>query len=194
MSAPSIVLATGNPGKVRELSGLLAPSTVDPAPQGFDVEETGTTLLQNALLKANALRSETDPERVVVADDTGLVVHALDGRPGVYSARYAGEDASYEDNCRLLIKELDGVSERGAAFVCVLVALYADGDMNVACGTVPGVITTTMRGADGFGYDPVFQPSGGDLTMAEMTDEQKAAISHRGRAARRLGATLALRG
>ncbi len=191
MNAPPIVLATGNSGKVRELGALLAPSDVTPAPDDFDVEETGTTLIQNALLKARALRPEVDAARLVVADDTGLVVHALGGRPGVFSARYAGPDATYEDNCRRLIDEMDGETDRGAAFVCVLVALAADGDMCVACGTVSGTITTAMRGANGFGYDPVFQPVGGDETMAEMSTEAKSAISHRGRAARRLASAIA---
>lgn len=191
MSAPPIVLATGNRDKVRELGALLAPSDVVPAPEGFDVEETGTTLMQNALLKARALRPEADPERLVVADDTGLVVHALGGRPGVFSARYAGPDATYEDNCRRLIEEMEDRSDRGAAFVCVLVALAADGDMCVACGTVPGTITRAMRGEGGFGYDPVFQPLGSEQTMAEMDADGKAAISHRGRAARRLASAIA---
>lgn len=191
MSAPPITLATGNAGKVRELGALLAPSDVAPAPEGFDVEETGTTLMQNALLKARALRPEADPGRLVVADDTGLVVHALGGRPGVFSARYAGPDATYEDNCRRLIDEMDGEIDRGAAFVCVLVAIAADGNMSVACGTVSGLITTAMRGENGFGYDPVFQPVGGEQTMAEMSTEAKSAISHRGRAARRLVSAIA---
>ena len=108
------------------------------------------------------------------------------GGPGVFSARYAGPDATYADNCRRLIDEMDGGTDRGAAFVCVLVALAANGDMSVGCGTVPGTITEAMRGSGGFGYDPVFQPMGTDQTMAEMDAAQKAAISHRGRAARRL--------
>ena len=194
MSAPPIVLATGNADKVRELGHLLAPADVIPAPEDFDVEEVGTTLLQNALLKARALRPEAEPTRLVVADDSGLVVHALGGRPGVFSARYAGPDATYQDNCRRLIDELEGETERGAAFVCVLVALAADGDMSVACGTVPGVITTAMRGTEGFGYDPVFQPAGDERTMAEMDGAAKAAISHRGRAARRLAAAISRTG
>lgn len=193
MSVPPIVLATGNPDKAHELSRLLADYEVATAPAGFDPEETGTTLYQNALLKAEALRPDADPEAIVVADDSGLSVHALAGRPGVFSARYAGPDASYADNCRKLIDELDGIEQRGAAFVAVLVALLPGGDSLVSCGTCAGDITPAMRGEGGFGYDPVFQPRGDDRTMAQLTTDQKAEISHRGRAARGLARLLASR-
>ncbi|WP_217913444.1 RdgB/HAM1 family non-canonical purine NTP pyrophosphatase [Miltoncostaea marina] len=185
-----VVLATGNADKVAELRPLLAPREVAAAPEGFDVEETGVTLFQNAWLKARALRERIDDDSVVLADDTGLVVHALGGRPGVFSARYAGPDATYADNCRRLLEELEGVDDRAAAFVCVLVGLRADGSMLVASGSCPGRIAPAMRGAGGFGYDPVFLPEGEDRSMAEMTREEKAAISHRGRAARRMAALL----
>lgn len=186
-----VVLATGNRDKVAELRELLAPMAVDAAPEGFDPEETGVTLLQNAWIKAAALRDAVDDDAIVVADDSGLAVHALGGRPGVFSARYAGPDATYADNCRRLLGELEGVEDRGAAFVCVLVGLAPGGDMLVSCGTCPGDIAPAMRGAGGFGYDPVFVPAGEVRSMAEMTREEKAAISHRGRAARRLAALLA---
>lgn len=186
-----VVLATGNRDKVAELTPLFPGADVDVAPEGFDPEETGTTLFQNALIKALALREEVPAADMVVADDSGLVVHALGGRPGVFSSRYGGPDATYEDNCRRLLEELDGVAERGAAFVCVLVGLRGE-EMLVACGTVPGRISTAMRGSRGFGYDPVFVPEGGERSMAEMTAEEKAAISHRGRAARRLAGLLGL--
>lgn len=185
-----VVLATGNPGKVAELRALLAPAEVTGAPDGFDPEETGTTLFQNAWIKAAALRGEADPEATVVADDSGLVVHALGGRPGVFSARYAGPDATYEDNNRRLLGELEGLDDRRAAFVCVLVALAARETMLVACGTCAGTIAPAMRGSGGFGYDPLFLPDGSDRSMAEMTSREKAAISHRGRAARRLAGLL----
>lgn len=187
-----VVLATGNPHKAEELRPLLGGATVETAPDGFDVEETGTTLLQNALIKARALRDEVPADAVVVADDTGLAVHALDGRPGVYSARYAGENATYADNCAKLLDELAGVDDRRAAFVCVLVALHSSGDMGVGCGVLPGTITTAPRGDGGFGYDPVFVPEGLDVSMAEMTADEKNAVSHRGRAARRLAEVLGL--
>jgi len=185
-----IVLATANRDKVAELGDLFPGVDVAGAPEGFDVEETGVTLLQNAWIKAAALRGEIAADAWVVADDSGLAVHALGGRPGVFSARYAGPEATYADNCRRLLEELEGTEDRSAAFVCVLVGLDAGGGMIVACGTVPGAIATAMRGGEGFGYDPLFVPAGGGRSMAEMTREEKAAISHRGRAARRLAAVL----
>lgn len=185
-----IVLATGNPHKAGELEMLLEGATVQTAPAGFDPEETGTTLLQNALIKAWALRPDVPDDQLVVADDSGLAVHALDGRPGVYSARYAGPDATFADNNAMLLRELDGVTDRRAAFVCVLVALDAGGGMRVGCGVCPGLIAAAPRGDGGFGYDPVFIPEGMDRSMAQLTPQHKHAISHRGRAARML--TLAL--
>lgn len=185
-----IVLATGNQDKVAELRPLLAPLDVDGAPEGFDPDETGVTLLQNAWIKASALRDRVADDVVVLADDSGLVVHALGGRPGVFSARYAGPDATYADNCRRLLEEMDGVEERGAAFVCVLVGLAPDGVMLVASGTCSGSIAPAMRGAAGFGYDPVFLPEGDPRSMAELTCDEKAAVSHRGRAARRMATLL----
>jgi XTP/dITP diphosphohydrolase len=167
-----VVLATGNRDKVAELEPLLPGAEVSGAPEGFDPAETGTTLLQNAWIKAAALRPDAPADAVVVADDSGLYVHALDGRPGVFSSRYAGPDATYADNCRRLLEELEGVEDRRAAFVCVLVGLGPAGEA--------------------FGYDPLFIPEGEDRSMAEMSRDEKAAISHRGRAARRLAALLGL--
>lgn len=187
-----IVLATANRDKVAELRPLLAGAEVEAAPEGFDAEETGTTLLQNAWIKAAALRERADPGDVVVADDSGLAVHALDGRPGIFSSRYAGPEATYDDNCRRLLEELEGVEDRSAAFVCVLVGLRADGETLVACGVCPGRITVAQQGSGGFGYDPVFVPHGEDRSMAQMSAEEKAALSHRGRAARRMAALLGL--
>jgi XTP/dITP diphosphohydrolase len=176
-----VVLATGNRDKVAEIAPLLPGAEVGVAPQGFDPEESGTTLFQNALIKAQALRP-----------DAGLVVHALGGRPGVFSSRYAGPDATYDDNCRRLLSELEGAEDRSAAFVTVLVGLDPRRDVLVACGTCPGTIAQSMRGSRGFGYDPVFVPEGEDRSMAEMTPEEKAAISHRGRAVRRMASMLGL--
>lgn len=188
-----IVLATGNRHKAVELGPMLGGhAEVEVAPDGFDVDETGTTLLQNALLKARALRSEVPPDRLVVADDSGLEVRALDGRPGVYSARYAGPGCTFDDNNRLLLSELEGVSDRRAAFVCVLVALGADGYLAAGCGVCPGDIAEAPRGERGFGYDPVFVPRGMDTSMAELAPEHKNAISHRGHAARMLARALGI--
>lgn len=189
-----VALATGNRDKVTELAGLLHGAEVSAAPEGFGPEETGTTLMQNALIKASALRPQADRDAVVVADDSGLVVHALGGRPGIFSARYAGPGASYADNCRRLLEELEGVEDRRAVFVCVLVGLRADGDALLAVGTCPGTIPPAMRGAGGFGYDPVFVPLGETRSMAEMALEEKAAVSHRGRAGRRMASLLGLTG
>ena len=175
-----------------ELEPLLAGAELSGPPEGFDPAETGTTLLQNAWIKAAALRPEAPADAVVVADDSGLMVHALGGRPGVFSSRYAGPDATYADNCRRLLEELEGVEDRRAAFVCVLVGLGPGDEVLVAAGTCPGVIAPALRGAEGFGYDPIFVPMGETRSMAELTLKEKAAISHRGRAARRLAELLRL--
>ena len=188
-----IVLATGNAGKAREIAALLGDDAqVETVPDGFAVEETGTTFFQNALLKAQAARALVPDAPLVVADDSGLAVTTLGGRPGVHSARYAGPDATDADNCARLLADLDGVDDRRAAFVCVLVALGADESMMVACGTCSGRIADAPRGTGGFGYDPLFVPDGRTQAMAELTAHQKNAISHRGRAVRRLAHALGM--
>jgi XTP/dITP diphosphohydrolase len=186
-----IVLATGNRDKVAELRPLLAPAEVDAAPDGFDPEETGTTLLQNAVIKAEALRGQVPGDALVVADDSGLVVHALDGRPGVFSSRYAGPDATYADNCRRLLEELEGEEDRRAVFIAVLVGLGGAGETYVAAGVCPGTIAKVQGGSEGFGYDPVFVPSGETATVAELGDAWKSRHSHRARAAAALAAAIA---
>jgi XTP/dITP diphosphohydrolase len=188
-----VVLATGNPGKVAEFAGLWPDADIEAAPEGFAPDESGVTFLQNAWIKAAALR-DVAGAGVVVADDSGLAVHALGGRPGVFSARYAGPDATDDDNCRRLLRDMEGIVDRRAAFVCTLVALTGDRTMLVASGSCPGAIAPAMRGDRGFGYDPLFVPAGEERTMAELTRDEKAAISHRGRAARRMAALLGVRG
>jgi XTP/dITP diphosphohydrolase len=156
-----------------------------------DVEETGATLEDNARIKARALADALG--LLAVADDTGLEVDALDGRPGVYSARYAGEHASYADNVAKLLGELDGVDDpaRTARFATVAIARRPGGHEVVARGEVEGHIAVRARGDGGFGYDPVFVPAGGDgRSFAEMTPEEKHAVSHRGRAFRALAAEM----
>jgi XTP/dITP diphosphohydrolase len=187
-----ITLATGNPDKVREIAELITGADVQPAPAGFDVDETGSTLLQNAWLKAAELRRTQPEDTIVVADDSGLFVHAIGGRPGVFSSRYAGPDATYEDNCRRLLEELNGIDDRRACFATVLVGFDGEGAVYVAEGSCPGVITRAPRGERGFGYDPVFAPidDAAGRTMAELSAREKGALSHRGRAARRLAASL----
>jgi len=184
----TFVLATANPDKAREIFEVLtvvAPSLeLLPRPAEVpDVDEVGETLEDNARMKAVALSAATNLP--AVADDTGLHVDALDGAPGVQTARYAGEDATYADNVAKLLAELDGLplEQRGARFATVAIARWPDGLEVAALGEVEGVITTSARGEEGFGYDPVFVPLEGDgRTFAEMTGEEKHVLSHRARA------------
>jgi XTP/dITP diphosphohydrolase len=188
----TFVVATANPDKAREIVDVLtaeAPSLelVTRPPEVPDVDEVGETLEDNARMKAVALSAATGLP--AIADDTGLHVDALDGAPGVHTARYAGEDATYADNVAKLLGRLDGLSleQRAARFATVAVARWPDGLEVAALGEVEGVITTAPRGDGGFGYDPVFVPLEGDgRTFAEMTDQEKHAYSHRARALRTL--------
>ena len=192
-----LVLASANRDKAAEISAILTAAVpgLDLAPRPADladVDETGTTLLENARLKAAAIAAATG--EAAVADDTGLLVDALDGAPGVYSARFAGEGATYADNVAKLLKELDGVApdRRTARFETVALVRWPDGREVAATGAVDGLITTAARGDAGFGYDPVFVPREGDgRTFAELRPEEKHALSHRGRAFRALAAELA---
>jgi XTP/dITP diphosphohydrolase len=182
-----LVCASANPDKVVEIQRLLD-GVVDllPRPPHVpDVVEDADTLLGNARLKAAALCAATGLP--AVADDTGLEVEALGGAPGVHAARYAGEGCSYADNRAKLLSELDGISERRAAFKTVAIVVWPDGSELAVEGVCPGVITTEERGDVGFGYDSVFQPDEADgSTFSEMGIEAKNAISHRGRAFRAL--------
>jgi len=190
------VLATANPDKAREIRDVLGAvglaSGLVPRPDDVpDVDETGETLEENARLKAVALCEATG--LLAIADDTGLEVDALAGAPGVRSARYAGDDATYADNVAKLLRELDGVPDarRGARFVTVAIARWPDGREVVARGEVRGSIATRPRGREGFGYDPVFVADDGDgRTFAQMTAAEKHALSHRGRALRALADAL----
>jgi XTP/dITP diphosphohydrolase len=188
-----LVCASANPDKAAEIAQILDGAvTLLPRPADVpDVVEDGETLLANARLKARALCDATG--KAAVADDTGLEVDALDGAPGVYSARYAGERATYADNVAKLLAELGahrGLA-RTARFRTVAVVAHPDGTEVVAEGVLDGHISESTRGANGFGYDPVFVPEDGDgRTFAEMTPDEKNAISHRGRAFRALAAKL----
>ncbi|MDQ1439352.1 MAG: XTP/dITP diphosphohydrolase [Acidimicrobiaceae bacterium] len=191
-----LVLATANPDKVGEIADALGTAfELLPRPESVgEVDETGTTLEDNARLKARALMEATG--EAAVADDTGLAVDALDGQPGVYSSRYAGEGATYADNVAKLLSALEGVpaDRRTARFVTVAMVCFADGREVAAVGEVRGVIATEARGEQGFGYDPVFVPDEcGGRTFAEMTLEEKSAVSHRGRAFRQLAEALTIR-
>ena len=189
------VLASGNAGKVREFAALLAGRHIEVIPQSamgiLPVEETGGTFLENALLKARHAARSGLP---ALADDSGIEVDALGGRPGVRSARYAGEQASDADNLALLLHELEGVppERRTARYVCVLVYLRTaeDPEPLIATGVWEGVLLRTPRGAGGFGYDPVFQPLGMSQTAAQLPLAQKNTLSHRAQALRALLAAL----
>ena len=193
MGLPRLVLASANPDKVSEITEVFGGLVdLDPRPEGLpDILEDGDTLEANARLKALAVCEATG--RAAVADDTGLEVDALDGAPGVHSARFAGDDASYTDNLDRLLTELDGIPDgrRTARFKTVALVRYPDGREVMATGTVEGTIAGRPSGAAGFGYDPVFVPVEGDgRTFAEMGDE-KHSLSHRGRAFRTLARHLA---
>jgi XTP/dITP diphosphohydrolase len=191
-----IVLASGNAGKLRELTAILAPLGHELVPQSsFSIEtppETGTTFVENALLKARHAAAASGLP--ALADDSGLEVEALDGRPGVYSARYAGEHATDQDNNDKLLEELKDVrsGKRTARYRCVIVLVRGpdDADPVIAHGAWKGRILTAPRGAGGFGYDPLFQPDGLALTAAELPPAEKNERSHRGEALRELIAQL----
>jgi XTP/dITP diphosphohydrolase len=180
-----LVLATGNPGKVQELRALLASLSIDllPAHDLDDlpaVEEDADTLDGNARKKAYAFYEYTG--HPALADDTGLEVAALNGGPGVHTARFAGPNATPEDNKQKLLAALDGVSDRRARFRTVVALITADGTPHTFEGVCEGTITTEHRGDGGFGYDPLFLPDGYDQTFAEMPPDVKNEISHRRRA------------
>ena len=189
---PRLVVASKNPDKISEIEEILRSlSLTDEIVRGLDwpdIEETGRTLKENALIKARAVVEFTGLP--VVADDTGLEVDALGSGPGVNTARYAGPGASYEDNVSRLLESMEGVEDRTARFRAVVALVMPDGVEVTAEGSVEGVITKERRGGGGFGYDPVFEVDG--KTLAEMTAEDKNALSHRARALRALAASLGL--
>jgi XTP/dITP diphosphohydrolase len=190
-----LVCASANPDKVAEIEAILGSSVeLVPRPPGVpDVVEDADTLEGNARLKAAAIAAATGEGSV--ADDTGLEVAALDGRPGVRTGRYAGEHATYADNrAKLLaeLAELTGADDRRARFRTVAMVVWPDGAEVSAEGVCDGSIATTERGGRGFGYDPLFVPDGGGgRTFAEMDEDEKHALSHRGRAFRALLGALA---
>ena len=191
-----LVLASANPDKVEEIRAIVAEAApgveLRPRPPDLgEVEETGSTLEENARLKAAAVATAAGVP--AVADDTGLEVVALRGAPGVHSSRYAGEQATYKENVAKLLGSLVGVSDRRARFRTVALVRWPDGREVVAEGAVEGVIAEEARGSEGFGYDPVFiADEGGGRTFAELGPEAKRRLSHRGRAFRALADKLAL--
>lgn len=188
-----VVAATGNKGKLREFARIFAPLGIEPVAQlelcpGLSAEETGSTFAENAFLKADAAHARTG--LAAVADDSGLCVDALDGAPGVYSARYAGEDTPYPEKIARLLGELSGVPDerRTARFVAHICYIGADGTRVDAEGVCEGTIGWEPRGDGGFGYDPIFYV--GERSFAELSPEEKDAISHRGKALRELARKL----
>ena len=207
MDSPILVIATNNRGKLREFEALLAGSGFELRTPGdlgfaFEVAETGGSFAENAKLKAVAAARVTG--ELALADDSGLEVDALGGRPGLFSARYAGGDKTVDglaeseglaegeglseaDQCRIVLAELAGVPEerRTARFRCVIAIATPAGDVQYAEGVFEGRIGYEMRGDNGFGYDPIFVVAGRDVTSAELPPDEKNAISHRGQAARK---------
>lgn len=194
-----IVLATRNNHKAQELQRILAEQnlaieivTLSQFPDAPEVVETESTFEGNALLKARAISAHTGLP--AIADDSGLCVNALNGMPGVLSARWSGASSDIdEQNLQLVLKQISDVPEvrRGAQFVCKAVAVFPDGTELIASGTVEGEIVSKPVGSNGFGYDPIFRPVNSELTTAQMSPEQKDAISHRGKALKDLADQIA---
>jgi XTP/dITP diphosphohydrolase len=191
MAAMRLVCASANPDKVVEIAAILD-GVVDLLPRPPDVpevEENADTLIGNARLKATAICAATGLP--AVSDDTGLFVDAIGGAPGIYAARYAGDDATYADNRAKLLHELAGTTNRRASFVSAVMVVWPDGRELAVEGVCEGTIATAERGDRGFGYDPVFVPDDGDgRSFAQMSDAEKNQISHRARALNALLAAL----
>ena len=181
------VLATHNPNKIREMGAILGKlgiEVVSPGTLGVDaeVEETGTTFAENAMLKAKTICERSGLP--AIADDSGLCVDALNGGPGVYSARYGGGTLDDRGRCALLLENMRGQTSRAAHFTCAIACAFPNGDTITAEGQATGTIAFAPMGEGGFGYDPLFFVPDKAKTFAQMTQEEKAAISHRGKALR----------
>ncbi|WP_312048546.1 XTP/dITP diphosphatase [Exiguobacterium profundum] len=188
-----LIIATHNPGKVKELEGMLTPlgfeveSLLD-YPDAPETDETGKTFEENAALKATEAAAYFG--HAVLADDSGLEVDALDGAPGVYSARFAGPEKSDEANNALLLEKLNGETNRTARFVCALCLAKSSGETLTVRGTIEGTIGYSPQGENGFGYDPLFIVPSLHKTAAELERDEKAVVSHRGQALRKLEAEI----
>lgn len=184
-----LVVASANPAKVAEVTEIMKDISVRLITRSEvvnwpEIEETGSSYLENALIKAQAIVSATG--KAALADDSGIEVDALEGAPGVLSARFASPSATDEDNNAKLVSDLSGVQSRGARYRCVAVIVFPDGAVIGGVGSCEGSIALEARGKGGFGYDPWFVPEGETRTMAELSASEKHAISHRGRALRGL--------
>lgn len=184
-----IILASNNKNKIAELKQILSPLGYEVISQSeagvnIEVEETGTTFEENSMIKAKAVYEIS--KMAVIADDSGLEVDYLDKAPGVYSHRYAGENATDKDRCKKILSELDGVPDekRTARFVCVISYIDSNGNASVLRGECEGIIGREMKGDNGFGYDPIFMI--GDKSFAEISSEEKNKISHRANALKKL--------
>ncbi|MBN2259408.1 MAG: XTP/dITP diphosphatase [Clostridiales bacterium] len=183
-----VILASNNPHKLEEIKEILKDFNYELLTMSeaglvdFDIVEDGSTFEENSLIKAKAVLSELG--EITIADDSGLMVDYLDGEPGIFSARYAGENVSYEANNKKLLSVLDGVSflDRKARFVSVITMLFPSGDEIVARGEIEGNIALTESGENGFGYDPIFYLPEFKKTFAELTSDEKNDVSHRARA------------
>ncbi len=186
-----IIFATGNAGKMKEIREIMGDMGVEilsmkEAGIEADIEENGTTFVENAIIKATEIAKQTND--IVLADDSGLEIDFLNKEPGVYSARYLGEDTSYDIKNQALLDRLNGVpkEKRTARFVCAIAAALPDGEVLTTEATIEGYIGDAPAGANGFGYDPIFYVEEYGCSTAELTDAQKNAISHRGKALREM--------
>lgn len=186
-----IIFATGNADKMKEIREILSDSGLEilsmkEAGIACEAEENGATFEENARIKATAIAARTDA--IVLADDSGLEIDALNKEPGVYSARYMGEDTSYQVKNREILKRMENVEreKRTARFVCAVCAVFPDGEVHTVRGTIEGMIGYEPKGENGFGYDPIFYVPEYGCSTAEMTREQKNEISHRGKALREI--------
>lgn len=182
-----IIFATNNEGKMKEIREILADLGVEvlslkDAGINIDIEENGTTFEENALIKVNAIKKMTDC--IVLADDSGLEIDYLNKQPGVYSARYMGENTSYTIKNNKILELLDGVptEKRTARFVCVIAAALPDGTLHTTKGVLEGIIGEKIEGENGFGYDPIFYLPEYHCTTAQLSLEEKNVLSHRGKA------------
>ena len=194
-----LIFATGNEGKMREIRVIMEDLEIKILSQkeaglAPEVEETGRTFEENAVIKAKAV-AELAPEAIVLADDSGLEIDYLNKEPGIYSARYAGEDTSYTIKNQMLLDRLAGVpdKERTARFVCAIAAVFPDGQVLTVRETMEGFIGHAPAGENGFGYDPIFQVPQYGCSSAELTMEQKNELSHRGKALRKMKEEIKIR-